>query len=104
MHTDPKTKEQFVDRILSYDFDGDFTSLGVYRAQLVRLSPNKFALTFPATGQLYELTVKKPRGPRTRPVAKTRRRPTGRTAAPEAPEPITVARRSARPARPLRRA
>ena len=61
MYTDPKTKEQFMDRILSLDFDGDFTELGAYRAKLRRIAPNKFSLDFPATGQNYELVVRKPR-------------------------------------------
>lgn len=102
MHTDPKTKEQFVDRILSYDFDGDFTALGVYRAQLTRLSPNKFSLKFPATGQNYELIVKKPRGPR--PV-RAQHRTVTRAGVPDAPEKVAQ-RRIARkmPTRPSRRA
>lgn len=102
MHTDPKTKEQFVDRILSYDFDGDFTALGVYRAQLTRLAANKFTIKFPATGQQYELVVKKPRGPRH---VRSQRRPVTRTSVPDAPEKV-ASRRIERKvqSRPARRA
>lgn len=74
MHTDPKTKEQFVDRILSYDFDGDFTSLGENQASIARLAANKFLLHFPATGQRYEIVVRKPRKRMMRPAS--RRAPT----------------------------
>lgn len=61
MTSDPKTKEQFLNRILSYDFDGNFGSLGEGRITVSRIAPNKIAIRFPATGQYYELVVRKPR-------------------------------------------
>ena len=90
MRNDPRTKEQFVDRMLSYDFDGDFTDLGATRAKLRRISAHKFHVDFPATGQRYEIVVRKPR-------RKVTRKPTP-TAHP------TVARRRIQTARPVRRA
>lgn len=61
MRTDPKSKEDLMNRLLSRDFDGDFTALGEAEAQLVRVSHNKALLIFPITHQTYEITVRKPR-------------------------------------------
>lgn len=61
MYSDPKTKEDFVNRLLSYDFNGDFTDLGEEPATVTRVSPYRFAVKFKATGQNYEIVVRKPR-------------------------------------------
>lgn len=57
---DPKTKEAFVDRILSYDFDGDIRHLGQGDAKLERTGPQSFRITF-QSGRTYELVVRIPR-------------------------------------------
>lgn len=58
---DPKTKEQLLDRMLSYDFDGDIRHLGEEPATIVRQGPNSLLLTFPASGVTFELSVHRPR-------------------------------------------
>lgn len=58
---DPKTKEQLLDRMMSFDFDGDIRHLGVEPASIVRVSPNTLRLTFPDSGVTYELSVHRPR-------------------------------------------
>ena len=70
MHTDPRTKEQFLNRILSYDFDGDLANLGESKAVISRTAPNKVGVIFPTTGQTYELVVRKPRAKPTRKVVR----------------------------------
>jgi hypothetical protein len=59
--SDPKTKEQLLDRMLSFDFDGDIRHLGVEPASIVRVSPNTLRLTFPDSGVTFELEVHRPR-------------------------------------------
>lgn len=59
--TDPKTKEDFLDRMLSFDFDGDIRHLGVEPATIQRLGPNALRLKFPDSDQVFDLTVHKPR-------------------------------------------
>lgn len=58
---DPRTKEAVLDRMLSYDFDGDIRHLGVEPARLTRTARNRMLLTFPTSGITYELTVRRPR-------------------------------------------
>jgi hypothetical protein len=58
---DPRTKEEVLDRMLSYDFDGDVRNVGAEQARLTRTAANKLLLTFPATGITYELEVHRPR-------------------------------------------
>lgn len=58
---DPKTKEQLLDRMLSFDFDGDIRHLGEENATLVRTGANSLLLTFPASGVTFELSVHRPR-------------------------------------------
>jgi hypothetical protein len=58
---DPRTKEQLLDRMMSFDFDGDIRHLGVEPASIVRVSPNTLRLTFPDSGVTYELSVHRPR-------------------------------------------
>lgn len=61
MQQDPKTKEALLDRLLSFDFDGDFSGLGEIDAQVIRAAHNRILMVFPASGQTYELVVRKPR-------------------------------------------
>lgn len=58
---DPRTKEELLDRMLSYDFDGDIRHLGAEEASLVRTAPNKLLLSFPKSGRIYELVARLPR-------------------------------------------
>lgn len=58
---DPRTKEELLDRMLSFDFDGDIRHLGAEPAQLSRIAPNRLELKFPISGRCYELSVKLPR-------------------------------------------
>lgn len=58
---DPRTKEELLDRMLSFDFDGDIRHLGVETASVVRSGPNRLLLTFPDSGVTFELTVHRPR-------------------------------------------
>lgn len=58
---DPKTKEQVLDRILSYDFDGDIRHLGEEPASITRTGPHTLRLTFPASGTTFDVTVRRPR-------------------------------------------
>lgn len=58
---DPRTKEEFLDRMLSFDFDGDIRHLGVEAATIQRLGPNALRLKFPDSDQVFDLTVHKPR-------------------------------------------
>lgn len=58
---DPKTKEDFLDRLLMADFDGDIRNLGAQPARIKRLAANALELVFPDSGVVYELTVHRPR-------------------------------------------
>lgn len=58
---DPRTKEELLDRMLSYDFDGDIRHLGVEPASIVRVGPNTLRLSFPDSGTVFELSVHRPR-------------------------------------------
>lgn len=58
---DPRTKEELLNRMLSYDFTGDIRDLGEQPASIVRESPNSLLLTFPASGVTFELVVRRPR-------------------------------------------
>jgi hypothetical protein len=58
---DPKTKEQLLDRMLSFDFDGDIRHLGEDTASIVRTGANTLLLTFPTSGITFELEVHRPR-------------------------------------------
>lgn len=61
---DPRTKEEFLDRMLSYDFDGDIRHLGVGEATIQRASANSVWVRFPTSERDYLLTIRLPRGPR----------------------------------------
>lgn len=58
---DPKTKEQLLDRMLSYDFNGDIRRLGAEPARIERIGANALRLTFPDTDTVFDLTVHRPR-------------------------------------------
>lgn len=58
---DPRTKEELLDRMLSYDFDGDIRHLGVEPATIQRTGANSLRLKFPDSDQVFDLTVHKPR-------------------------------------------
>lgn len=58
---DPKTKEQLLDRMLSYDFNGDIRQLGAEPARIERIGANALRLTFPDTDTVFDLTVHRPR-------------------------------------------
>lgn len=96
MHRDPKTKEQFIDRLLSRDFDGDLSALGESKAVLTRLAPHRLGVIFPSTGQYYEVLVRKPRGPTGK--AKPRRSHLSIAGSRAyVPEPARIVRRHRRP-------
>lgn len=56
----PRTKEELINKILSYDFDGDIRHLGE-NTSVVRVAPHIVRLTFPDTGGVFDLTVHIPR-------------------------------------------
>lgn len=58
---DPKTKADFIDRMMSYDFDGDIRHLGAVNATIHRVKPHVIRLRFPDTGKEFELAVRLPR-------------------------------------------
>lgn len=59
---DPRSKEELLDRMLSYDFDGDIRHLGAQPASIIRQGPNRLLLAFPDSGKTFELEVHIPRG------------------------------------------
>lgn len=94
MHTDPRTKEQLLNRLLSYDFDGDLANIGETRAAITRTAANRVDIRFPATGQHFALIVRKPRA---KPLQKPRRaaRVTAETAVSALPVKVPRGRRRA---------
>lgn len=64
MSKEPKTKEQFLNRMLMSDFSGDIRDLAADRnIQIKRASANVLDLTFLASGQHFQLVIRKPRSP-----------------------------------------
>ena len=59
-HRDPRTKEELLNKMLSYDFSGDVRELGE-GPQIERVAPHVARLVFPRSGKVYDLTVHKPR-------------------------------------------
>lgn len=59
---DPRTKQELLDRMMSFDFDGDIRHLGAEEARLKRVAPNKIELQFPSSDKKFELVVRIPRG------------------------------------------
>lgn len=94
---DPRTKEEVLDRMLAYDFNGDVRDIGAETARLVRTAANKLLLHFPVSGRTYELTVRLPRKEQ---IAKARTTGEPRSFAPkdETPPKQEVARKT-RPSR-----
>lgn len=58
---DPKTKGEVVDRLLSFDFEGDIRQIGAEPARLERTGAQSFRVTFPASDRTYEFVVRIPR-------------------------------------------
>lgn len=100
---DPRTKEELLDRMLSFDFDGDIRHLGSEPATIVRTARNRIMLKFPSSDREFEFVVRIPRGPvDTRPKKKAPvSRPRAVTPAPvdgqPAPEPRTRPTRRRQP-------
>lgn len=62
---DPKTKGDFIDRMMSREFSGDLKDLAVnHDMRYERIRPNALKIHFGTSGQEYELVIRKPRGPR----------------------------------------
>lgn len=84
---DPRSKEDFLDRILRFDFEGDIRQIGAQTASIVRIAPHVLRMTFPESGETFDLTVHKPRSEskaahaagETRSFARDRGEPQGRT-------------------------
>lgn len=58
---DPRTKEELLDRILRFDFEGDIRQIGAETARITRLGPNRLQLEFPKSGVTFELSIHRPR-------------------------------------------
>lgn len=58
---DPRTKEELLDRMLRFDFDGDIRNVGAEPATIVRDKANALLLKFPHSGVVFELSVHRPR-------------------------------------------
>lgn len=56
----PRSKEELLNKMLSYDFSGDIRELGE-GARIERVSPNTMRLTFPEIDRVYEISVHIPR-------------------------------------------
>lgn len=88
---DPKTKEELLNRMLSYDFSGDLRDLG-FKAQIERVDRHMVRIIFPYTGKTYELVVRMPRRKRGK-----RKPPTATVLEARARKAIAPARRPGRP-------
>lgn len=59
---DPRTKEDFLDRMMARDFSGDLADLAAGRKLgLERLKPHVIRLRFGDSGKVFDLTIHKPR-------------------------------------------
>lgn len=56
----PRTKEELINKMLSFDFDGDIRHLGE-NVTLQRVAPHVVRLMFPDTGRVFDLTAHIPR-------------------------------------------
>lgn len=64
MAKEPKTKAQFVDRMLMSDFSGDLRDLAADRNVAIRrVTDNVLELAFQGSGRKFQLVVRKPRTP-----------------------------------------
>lgn len=77
---DPRTKEELLNRLLSYDFNGDLRHLGDGMATIVRTAKHKTLLRF-TNGQEFELVVRKPNESRRKQPAPEARKASPRIAA-----------------------
>lgn len=106
---DPRTKRELVDRLMSYDFGGDFRNLGALGVDVLRKADNKVTLRFKESGQEFELTIRKPapsrHGVDTRAVAQERQRfiggPDGQALDPNRTSDLLARRLRGHRARPL---
>lgn len=83
MHTDPRTKSDFLNRMMSFDFDGDIRHIGAENATITRIRANAIKLVFPTTGKEFELVVRMPRGPK--PIKAAAKTPARKAAASKKP-------------------
>lgn len=60
---EPKTKEEFLSRILAHDFSGDLRTLSPSGARLKRVAPNRLEVELPESGLVFELWIRKPKSP-----------------------------------------
>lgn len=58
---DPRTKEELLNKMLSFDFNGDIRDLGAEPATVQRQGPNSLLLKFPASGAVFEVSIHRPR-------------------------------------------
>lgn len=58
----PNGKAELLNRLFSYDFNGDWRTLGD-RVSINRIRPHVAQLHFPETGRVFEVVVRIPRGP-----------------------------------------
>jgi len=56
----PRTKEELLNKMLSFDFDGDIRTLGP-ETRIKRTAPNEITLEFPDIDRKYVLSVHIPR-------------------------------------------
>lgn len=92
---DPKTKEDILNRMLSYDFDGDIRHLGEEPAQITRTGAHTLRLTFPASGRVFDVSVHRPREfAQPRPQAEREER-SFKQEQKEQPEPLTRGQKAA---------
>lgn len=93
---DPKTKEDILNRMLSYDFDGDIRHLGEEPAQITRTGAHTLRLTFPASGRVFDVSVHRPREfSQPRPQAEREERSFKQDEQKEQPEPLTRGQKAA---------
>lgn len=93
---DPKTKEDILNRMLSYDFDGDIRHLGEEPAQITRTGAHTLRLTFPASGRVFDVSVHRPREfAQPRPQAEREERSFKQDEQKEQPEPLTRGQKAA---------
>lgn len=99
---DPRTKAELIDKMMARDFSGDLADLAVNRdLTLRRVRPNAVSLYFGESGTNFELTVRKPRGPKTKRASRPARTPANEEEA-EEERPAAATRTPARRRRPAR--
>lgn len=58
---EPRTKAEFMQRVLSYDFSGDIRTLSPEGARITRTGTNRLEVLMPMSGIRFELVVRRPR-------------------------------------------